>query len=355
MNYEKMKLGDKFPEFYQKLFPKFLDWEVPKEKLADCANCHLCSTPKRSVSTNKCCTYYATLPNYMVGAILVEQDAQWAAGKKVVLNNIAKKKGVTPYGITSPKEFVELNEEMRKAGKLEILSYKDREKLTCAYLDDGKCTVWKFRSELCITYFCHSVGAQAGKVFWENLYQYVRFIEKQLSVYALVQLNYPPHKLSLNVLEPQNLYLQNNDFSLNEKVYKNMWKGVETTVAELYIKCYNIINALSQAEFEKIVGLESEWYQQKLKSNLKNFVNNSQPLYVKFKPETSIKKKKDNLYQLSIENGKSIEVNFRQLAAIKALDGSKNITDVLREHHNLVQIDNKLVKQYLEVGIVEAV
>jgi len=348
MNYEKMKLSAKFPEFYQKLFPEFLEWEVPKEKLADCANCHLCSTPKRSVSKNKCCTYYATLPNYMVGAILSEQDKQWATGKKLVLDNIAKRKGVTPYGITSPKEFVELNDEMRKAGKLEIMSYDDREKLTCAYLDDGKCTVWKFRSELCITYFCHSIGAQAGKVFWESLYKYVRYIEKQLSVYALIKLKYPLHKLSLDVLEPENLYLQNNDFSLNENAYKNLWKGVEKTEAEFYIECYHI---LSQAEFEKIVGMESQWHQQKLKYNLKNFINNLQPLYVKFKPETNIEKKGD----ISINKGNFIEVNFRQLAAIKALDGNKNITDVMREHHNLVQIDNKLVKQYLKVGIVEAV
>lgn len=355
MNYEKMKLSEKFPEFYQKLFPEFLAWEVPKEKLADCTNCHLCSTPKRSVSTNKCCTYYATLPNYMVGAILSEQEEQWAAGKKVVLDNIAKKKGVTPYGITSPKEFVELNEEMRKAGKLEILSYDDREKLTCAYLDDGKCTVWKYRSELCITYFCHSVGALAGTVFWESLYKYVRYIEKQLSVYALIQLKYPLHKLHLDVLEPKNLYLQNDDFSLNETVYKNLWKGVEITEAEFYIECYNIINDLSQTEYENIVGMESKWYQQKLKSNLKNFINNLQPLYVKFKPEINIEKKEDNLFRLSGNHGESIDVNFRQLAAIKALDGTKNITDILREHHNLVQIDNKLMKQYLKVGIVEAV
>jgi len=328
---------------------------VPKEKLADCANCHLCSTPKRSVSTNKCCTYYATLPNYMVGAILNETETQWEAGKNIVLKNIAQKKGVTPYGITAPKEFVELNEEMRKAGKLEIMSYDDREKLTCAYLDDGKCTVWKYRSELCITYFCHSVGAQAGRVFWESLYKYVRYIEKQLSIYALVQLSYPLHKLSMEVLQPQDFYIQNEDYSLNENAYQQLWKGIESTETEFYIACYNIINAISKAEFEDLVGVEAKWHQQKLKANLKNFINNLQPLYVKFKPETNIKKKNDNLYKLSSSNGQSIDVNFRQLAAIKALDGSKNITDILREHHNLVQITNTLVKKYLKAGIVEAV
>jgi len=101
--------------------------------------------------------------------------------------------------------------------------------------------------------------------------------------------------------------------------------------------------------------MESQWYQQKLQANLKNFINNLQPLYVKFKQETNIEKKNDNLYHLSNNNGKQVEVNFRQLAALKALDGTKNITDVLREHHNLVQINNKLVKQYLRAGIVEAV
>lgn len=355
MNYEKMKLSDKFPAFYQQLFPEFLEWEVPREKLANCENCQLCSTPKRSYSKTKCCTYYATLPNYLVGAILTEQDAQWESGKQRVLNNIVKQKGVTPYGIASPKEFVELNDEMRKIGKLNVLSNEERDKLTCAYLDDGKCTVWKYRSELCITYFCHSVGAQAGKVFWNSLYQYVRYIEKQLSVYALVQLNYPLHKLSLEVLEPKNLGLQKDDFSVSEKAYENLWSGIKISEADFYIACFKIIDALSVSEFEKIVGMESQWHQQKLKANLKNFVNNIQPLYVKFKPETNIEKAADNLFKLSNAKGESIEMNFRQLAALKALDGSKNITDVLREHHNLVEIDNSLLKKYLKAGIVEEV
>src|SRR5262245_12128098 len=88
------RLLDTVPEFYQRFLPDLFQQQVTHEAKATCDTCAMCesscNTPVRPVDgTNhffrpdtKCCTYHPRLPNYLVGAILSDDSADLAEGRR---------------------------------------------------------------------------------------------------------------------------------------------------------------------------------------------------------------------------------------------------------------------------------
>ena len=180
-----MKLSAKFPPIYHGFLPEFLGNEIPEERFADCDNCHLCASKKLSISETKCCTYHVILPNYMVGAILSETDNQFDYGKAKVLSKIEQKHGVTPFGIAGTSDILEFEERKKENKNTLAISFEDRNRYSCPFLNNQKCSIWKYRSELCLTYFCNPVSGMTGTNFWNAVLKFVRYMECQLSYYAL--------------------------------------------------------------------------------------------------------------------------------------------------------------------------
>lgn len=349
-----MFLTKKFPELYQGLIPDVLAWEVPDESFANCSQCHLASTDKKSLVLTKCCTYHATLPNYIVGAILQEEGAAWQLGKQRVEQKIAARVGVTPYGIVAPLEFEALKKARLNEGKMNVLPFDERQQLTCPYLDKGKCTVWKYRSELCITYFCNSVGGSVGKQFWGSLYKYVREVERKLSLYALQQIGYSG-KLYMHQLKEDSFPFKNAQGAFNEPLYRGLWRKYLGQEIALYKKCYEVIAALSPVQVKEILGWDTAWLLEETNNFLATFKKQVLPLYAKFDNTVKVLKKGNNQYILTTTEGKSVGVGQRGLMTLKQFDGTKNIQDILREHHGMLPINDEKYSLFLKVGILKPV
>ena len=349
-----MFLADKFPHFYKHLIPEVLDLEVPTESFADCSNCHLASTDKKSQSLTKCCTYHANMPNYMVGALLSDDSPEWQEGKKRILDKIDNQIGVTPYGIISPLKFQELKQQRMQEGRMDVLPFEVREQLTCPYLEKGRCTVWKYRSELCITYFCNSVGAGKGKNFWGHLFQYVRAIETKLSLYALKEVGYKG-RITLSQIDPSTHNLENKDGSVNERLYKSLWGSHIGKEAGIYKACHEVIAALTPEKTREILGWEIAWLENNFRESLEIFKADLLPLLAKYDDNNIVKKVEEGKYNITSSKGRTITLGTRGLMALKSFDGTKNLQDIQRDSHQLLPMNHRKYKFFLEAGVLEAV
>lgn len=96
----------------------------------------------------KCCTYYPSLPNYLVGAILLDKDGV-PEGVRRIESAISSKTTVSPVGIFPSRKYLALYFKSSSA------TFGRSESLMCPYFEQptGLCTIWKHRESVCSTYF----------------------------------------------------------------------------------------------------------------------------------------------------------------------------------------------------------
>lgn len=51
----------------------------------------------------------------------------------------------------------------------------------CPYLDYVYCAIWKYRENLCVTYFCSSIGGVTVQTFLGEINKYLKMSETSLS------------------------------------------------------------------------------------------------------------------------------------------------------------------------------
>lgn len=347
-----MLLQDKFPPFYHALLPEFLRLAIPEEKFSDCSNCHLCASDKLSVSQSKCCTYHVILPNYMVGAILLETDAQFDYAKSTITGKIDQKHGVTPYGIAGTSDILE-HEDRRKSNRDNklMISFEDRARYTCPFLKDTSCSIWKYRSELCITYFCNPVSGRKGTKFWGAVYKFVRYMEYKLSNYALRKLGYPIELMSFSPLQHDSYDFLNKDKTFNQRKYDKLWADFDEVT--LYKKCYEIISALDASQLKTILGMQGEWMMEQCIALLDISNQHVIPDYLVFSEKNKVESTGSTNYKITSPTGKSLHVSKRLLLGLKSFDGTKNPQDILRDSKMIFPVNSRRLHHFIDAGILE--
>jgi hypothetical protein len=257
---------DSLPTLYRDLFPTFFQDPLPTEAKATCSSCAMCEAsnpvPIESVDgvsrffrpDTKCCTYHPRLPNYLVGAILADEDAAMAEGRRRIQDKIVRRVGVNPQWIKAPTRYNLLYTNARQA-------FGRAEALRCPYYESrgGLCTIWRYREAVCSTYFCKYVAGADGRKFWMTLKTWLTLAEIQLSRYALLQL-LPDYVLfgkdkadaSGGPLTIEDL----DDKPLPDKEYAELWRNWVGREAEFYRACFESVRALSSEEFENLLGLD---------------------------------------------------------------------------------------------------
>ncbi len=217
-----MKLRHALPPVYASLLPDFFDHEAPAEEKATCNNCAMCPPPgviaREGVEyfrpDTKCCTYWPTLANYLVGALLSDPDPGLAEGQRRIRARIASGDHVTPRWLAAPPEYKERLEARRER------EFGRSLELRCPYYieDGGLCGIWRHREGDCSTFFCKYDAGADGRIFWRTLTSYLARIEVVLS------------KLALSQVAPEL-----GDIGWGD------WAGREE---ELYRRCYEVVRQL---------------------------------------------------------------------------------------------------------------
>ena len=343
-----MKLKDKVPTLYEgKIDSALLDKEVPEEKYTNCSNCHLCINDNQPRAKTKCCDYHPNLPNYIVGAILTQEEESQSEGYLRIKRKIVEKKGVTPYGIMAPlNHFIKF-----KKSRLDPYAWPKKmaiQELLCPYYDHGSCTIWKFRSNLCATYHCNSVAGKSGLRYWDILYKYLQLVEYSLSIYILKALGYSSQKIINKPLTPIDLKLEDNSGALNISLYDDIWDNWKGDELSFYKQCFRIFQDITPMMFQEIIGNSGVKLEQDLIYQKEEFFSKIIPGKLLFDEEA---------LDIEVQPNKIVKINGREIPIIlyhfiRAFDGMME-TDIIIRKSMLVQ--NSIVNQInplIEQGIL---
>jgi len=296
-----MKIIENFPHVYSNLLPTFFDSAIPRESLATCQDCAMCSKGNQTNSldigyfspTTKCCTYYPTLPNYLVGAILCDSDKDSLQGQSRILEKIRKKIGITPHSISPPRKHALLYSNGNRG-------FGRSESLVCSFYvpEDGICSIWKNRESVCSTYFCKSISGVDGKDFWNATKSYLSHVQNCLAWYVLKELNFDLNELMIIFERYENSSLDANDLDdrpCSDEEYSKIWQRWAMKEEDFYRLAFQIVTNLSSSKLEKITGIVGQVLLEITKKKREDMTNPKLPNILKRNPAVTI-------YRRSSEN-----------------------------------------------------
>ena len=336
-----MNLKSKIPSFYHRFFPELLEVEFPSEKIATCDTCTLCRSSRSPYISTKCCIYFPHLSNFLLGGILVDKENSLVEGKDRVRKQIITQLGVTPYGII-PSLAYSINQKEAESQGFWSRPHELAESQRCPYYDNGKCTVWKYRENLCVTHFCSSIGGEAGKSFWKKVNQYMKMAETSLAQYAMQQLGWPSAKIKTKAVSTADFDLDDEHGNINKENYSRLWGEWAGREEEFYIKCYEIVSKLDAATFKKITGLKRELLDAAIRDTQTDFVKNILPEKLIFNPEVDSEEAEEGFTLLSLgENTAKIPSSI--LPLIRGFNGKRTTVEVFQLGYNVLYNLEKVV------------
>ena len=108
----------------------------------------------------KCCTFKPIVPNYLVGGILTESKTKTKIHSYVELGN-----KITPLG------YFPSTQELQDYAAIIPDKFGIEESVQCELLDNGNCSIWQHRNNICSTYFCHYFKGIHGKNSFGKMFE----------------------------------------------------------------------------------------------------------------------------------------------------------------------------------------
>lgn len=246
-----MSLKKSLPAIYERFInPQILNIDIIETK-ATCDNC-LRSRDQRFEYLYKpelkCCTFFPFLPNYAVGGIIHKK----LNGASIVKNKIIKNEFNLPIGLYPTLKY---QYDFQTKG---VQDFGNKKNLLCPYYDteNSNCSIWEFRGTVCTTFFCRSDYGKKGIQFWDNLNEYLSYVEIALAEECLVMMDFSPRDVSdqLTFMNQKEFTLkQETQKSLNEKDMKMFWNGYKSP-EDFYLMCYSMVQGLTKKQFQEIIG-----------------------------------------------------------------------------------------------------
>ena len=247
-------LRDKLNPLYASLFaaPGVFDRPAVLEERATCDKCAMCDHGQIAPvemdyfePNAKCCTYYPTLANYLVGAILADQGEELAEGRRRLREKIATRIGVTPENVMASRKYTLIYTAASSSG-----AFGRSKNLLCPYFDvanGGRCTVWQYRDAVCSTYFCKHADGKPGWEFWNTVKGYLSHVERSLA--AATARTVDP-TVTEPAIEQFRLSLEDvEDLPPTATEYARYWGKWVGREEEFYVACYEQARKVKVEEF----------------------------------------------------------------------------------------------------------
>jgi hypothetical protein len=258
------------PPLYSGWIDDLLDGPLPHESEATCEDCAMWprDSPGGSAALafsreTKCCTYVPTLPNFLVGRIVEDDDPALAPGRASVEARIDARQGVTPLGMDRPAVHAVLYHVGQGA------AFGRSRTLRCPhYREDagGACGIWRHRNGVCSTWFCKYTRGMTSQRFWHGLEQLLTIAEREVARWCLVRLDLDPALLArllprggdrgtagLPAMDGAAL-----DGRVDDAAYRAWWGAWAGRERELYRECARLVNPLRGADVLRIGGASVE-------------------------------------------------------------------------------------------------
>lgn len=319
------RIGDRFPAFYRKFLPRFFEAETPRENVATCSNCAMLQAPHGDAPLSfnfshatKCCTHYPILPNYIIGALLSDEDPALEEGRKRTRQIIRKRVGISPHGVLIPARIEML---LRSSNE----SFGRASSLVCPWFDSGLgvCTIWPFHYAVCNTWFCKHNSGEDGRLFWIALKDYMLQIEMVLVFFSLNELGFGPETILKQKKSKPPLALEDiDDKPPDEKTYSQLWGTWAGREEECYKETYHAIGALNHPRFQNLTGIVERTLLSDLAKKYRALIKPELPTLLNRNPHLVIEKVGDDEYLImSYSSFDPLQVSGRIYRILDFFDG----------------------------------
>ena len=250
------------PPLYATWIVEFLGGPIPRETDATCDDCAMSASDsdaeKDRIFFNpetKCCTYIPSLPNYLVGRILRDEDPASAAGRATVRERLNEGIAVTPLGLEQPPSFRALYGQNSESLFGRSATLRCPHYLTAA---GGRCGIWQHRASICATWYCKFVRGAVGSRFWQTLNQLLSAVELSLSRWCLLELDIGPEALSQTRPTPYHQTPKIDplalDGTLDKVSQRQLWGKWAERETEFYCECASLVENVSWQDILTISG-----------------------------------------------------------------------------------------------------
>jgi hypothetical protein len=354
-----VRIIDKLPHIYSHFLPLFFSNVIPIETSATCMNCVMLAkdesqsnSPKFFSPETKCCTHHPELPNYLVGAMLSDNDHDHGSGRRRVAEKISSRTSVTPLGVLRPKRYALLI-------KNTAHEYFGRSKaLLCPFYEKnaGVCTIAPHWDAVCSTWFCKHDAGEDGKKFWRTLRKYLENLEKILARYALLKVGADPLVTGLAMDESVPLTVQELDeLPPLVEVYERLWGEWVGREDEFYRECYGHVSQLRQDDFANLEGIEQKILLQELEQAYQQLMSTTLPERLKKNPGLLVEKLSDSGYLLSgYSPFDPSKVSKRLYDCLDFFDGTHTNEDVCRLCYEAlaIRLSDVMIKKLYQFRIL---
>jgi Fe-S-cluster containining protein len=290
------------------------------------------------------------MANYLLGGVLRDPDINLATGKDRIRAQIKARTGVTPYGIV-PSQGYHDRQDLVKTHDFWSRPHELMESQRCPYYDKGNCTVWKYRENLCVTYFCSSIGGTSGQAFWKKLNKYIKMAETSLSQYAMLQCGWSPTALQTKWVSTSDVDLEDENGKVDDSRYSKLWGEWEGREEEFYLQCYDVVKLTSAATFKSITGLTREILDAALRDTQQKFQEGIFPDYLLLHPDIKAEKISEGLTRIELNNV-SAEIPSVLYPLVRGFNGNRTTVEVFHLGYNVLISLNHVVEDLLQKGLL---
>lgn len=253
-----MKVKYFIPPLYENLLSQELLNKSFTETKATCDDC----AEEKYQKDLKCCTFHPFMPNYLVGA-LFEDVRTPETVKKILRDKINKRHCALPIGILAPIPYqVAFNKRKPK-------DFGNRRDWLCPYynLEQNNCSIWRYRSSVCSTFICHSSYGKKGLKFWDQLNNYLSYVEMGLLEEVLAYKDFSPRQMNdcleyVNRKKATQAELKTKALPLAKA--KKLWNGYFNEQEKFYRDSYKLVLDFNRKRVQEILGETGEQLYQSL-------------------------------------------------------------------------------------------
>lgn len=250
------------PPLYARWMDAHLGGHIPEETRATCSNCAMAPPRDEPMAagqfdpTTKCCTYVPRLPNFLVGAVLADEDPDSAPGRATLEGRVIAGVGVTPLGLARPPAWDLV---YRHGVVRSDTAFGRTRSLRCPhFLPDGRCGIWKHREGVCATWYCRNDRGAVGFTFWEALGGFLGTLERALAYDSVLAMGFDGPALHHLVDGPQPADGPALDGRQTMAARRQVWGGWVERERELYLATAARVERMTWGEVRRIAGPQAE-------------------------------------------------------------------------------------------------
>lgn len=338
------------PPLYAPWIEELLGGPVPEERHATCSSCAMCRPTNATAATasltefdadTKCCTYVPTLPNFLVGMVLGDDDPAAAAGRESVERRIARAVGVTPLGLQADPQYTLIYK--HAGGEL----FGRSPGLQCPHFlstAGGLCGIWRHRNAVCATWFCKYERGKIGRRFWEALRQLLMLAERHLALWAATELGEP-----IAALGPSLLTYYATMLPAPESTWSQRWAG---HAQEFYRASARLVEPLSWNQVSEIGGPELSLLAGQLRAAFGALQANDVPDYLRLVATGSMSPQEGNRALIGYS---TLDLPILQSSVADALplfDGRRPTDQVCTEVDGNTPLDHTMIRRLIDFEVL---